>query len=133
VDEHRADESTPPLTGLAAVLDAIPRVLASKAHIAWLFILFVWIVLLAAVAPHLVSARTELILGNYTNVTSDLGACIAAGGTVTAVHHLRRQSKLSEARLKLEQERHAVALDSHRLLRDIHATQIGGPATGQDS
>jgi hypothetical protein len=133
VDEQHADEQNPPQGAIARTLDAVPRVLASKTHIAWLFVLFVWIVLLAAVAPDLVSARTELILGNYTNVTSAIGACIAAGGTVTAVHHLRRQSRISEQRLKLEEERHAMATQTHQLLRELHASQLGGTTGAQDA
>ncbi|HEY7133808.1 MAG TPA: hypothetical protein VIB48_01975 [Acidimicrobiia bacterium] len=133
MDEQHADEQNPPQGAIARTLDAVPRVLASKTHIAWLFVLFVWIVLLAAVAPDLVSARTELILGNYTNVTSAIGACIAAGGTVTAVHHLRRQSRISEQRLKLEEERHAMATQTHQLLRELHASQLGGTTGAQDA
>jgi hypothetical protein len=133
VDQHPDDPTPPHRTGLNAALDAVPRVLASRAHIIWLFVLFVWIVLIAAVAPHLVSARTELILGNYTNVTSDLGACIAAGGTVTAVHHLRRQSRLTQRRLEVEEERHKMAMQSHALLEQLHASQMGGPASGQEA
>jgi hypothetical protein len=132
VDDHQ-DEQTAPKGMVARALDAVPRLLASKPHIAWLFVLFVWIVLLAAVAPDLVSARTELILGNYTNVTSAIGACIAAGGTVTAVHHLRRQSRISEQRLKLEEERHAIAKQSHEMLRELHASQLGGATGAQDA
>ncbi len=40
-----------------------------------------------------VSARAELIGGNYTNVTSDLGACIAAGLTVHLVKRDRRRAR----------------------------------------
>ncbi len=36
--------------------------------------------------------RAELIGGNYTNVTSDLGACIAAGLTVHLVRRDRRRA-----------------------------------------
>src|SRR5690348_15178971 len=83
------------------ILNQVPKVLSSKLHILWLFILFLWIVVFAALAPHHVSQRTELILGNYTNVTSDIGACIAAGGTIAAVKHLRKQGKVQEARFEL--------------------------------
>jgi hypothetical protein len=40
-----------------------------------------------------VSAKAELIGGNYTNVTSDLGACIAAGMTVHLVKRDRRRAR----------------------------------------
>lgn len=78
------------------LLSYVPRVLASKAHIAWLFFLLLWIVFAAAVFPGIASARVELILGNYTNVTSDIGACIAAGGTV----HLVRKSRQRDEHIK---------------------------------
>jgi hypothetical protein len=44
-----------------------------------------------------VNARAELIGGNYTNVTSNLGACIAAGLTVHLVRRDRKRAdELSE-------------------------------------
>lgn len=61
-----------------------------------------------------VSAKAELIGGNYTNVTSDVGACIAAGGTL----HLIRQSR---RRSRLDQERLTLTKDMHRLLHHVHA------------
>jgi hypothetical protein len=74
-----------------AVLDRVPVLLASKGHIAFLFALGVYLIVFPLC--HIpVSAFTELIGGNYANVTSDLGACIAAGGTLRiagkqAAHH----------------------------------------------
>lgn len=51
----------------------------------------------------MVSAKAELIGGNYTNVTSDLGACIAAGGTVHLVkRHRAHQAQLDELHAKLD-------------------------------
>ena len=71
------------------------------------------IVILAVPFPGIASARIELILGNYTNVTSALGACIAAGGTMALAHHAKRESKLAE-------ERHRVTQEVHQLLRLAH-------------
>jgi predicted phage tail protein len=79
---------------LERILHLVPRILASKLHIIFLFALLVWIVFLAIPFPAIASARVELIVGNYTNVTSDLGACIAAGGTVAVVRHARRHGRL---------------------------------------
>src|SRR5262245_4398363 len=103
----------------------VPRILSSKIHILWLFVLFFWIVVWAAISPDSVSQRTELILGNYTNVTSAIGACIAAGGTLVAVKHLRKQSATQDARLKLEEERHALAKESHAMLTQLTNSKPG--------
>jgi len=62
-----------------------------------------------------VSAKAELIGGNYTNVTSDLGACIAAGGTV----HLVKRNRAHQAQLR----------DLHAKLDALLASRSGG-ATG---
>jgi hypothetical protein len=86
----------------ARVLNAVPRLLASKPHVVLLFALGVFLVLLPLVGVH-VSANAELIGGNYTNVTSDLGACIAAGGTVHLVRrHRVHQRQLAELHAKLD-------------------------------
>lgn len=101
---------------LDRMLGTVPTVLASKLHILWLFVLLLWIVILAVPFPVIAPARVELILGNYTNVTSALGACIAAGGTVNVLHHVRRQSRLAE-------ERHRLTMEMHRLLHLAHPEQ----------
>jgi hypothetical protein len=78
---------TAPQTQLDKVLAILPRALSSHVHIIFLAILGVFLVLLPLLGVD-VSAKAELIGGNYTNVTSDLGACIAAGMTV---HLVRRE------------------------------------------
>jgi hypothetical protein len=92
---------------LDRILGDIPRILASKAHIAWLFVLLLWIVILAIFIPSIAPARVELILGNYTNVTSDIGACIAAGGTVQLLRDSHKRNRL--------------VAETHRLLHVVHA------------
>lgn len=87
---------------LVRVLNAVPRLLASKPHVLFLFGLGVFLVVLPLVGVA-VSAKAELIGGNYTNVTSDLGACIAAGGTVHLVRrHRAHQRQLAELHAKLD-------------------------------
>jgi predicted phage tail protein len=84
-------------------LNAVPRLLASKAHVIFLFVLGVYLVLLPLFGVS-VSAKAELIGGNYTNVTSDIGACIAAGGTVHLVkRHRAHQRQITELHDKLDQ------------------------------
>ncbi len=81
-----------PQTRLDKVLAVVPRALSSHAHIIFLGALGVYLVLLPLLGVN-VSSKSELIGGNYTNVTSDLGACIAAGLTVHLVKRDRRRSR----------------------------------------
>jgi predicted phage tail protein len=83
---------TEPLNRLDKVLALVPRALSSHAHIIFLGLLGVYLVVLPLVGVS-VSAKAELIGGNYTNVTSDLGACIAAGLTVHLAKRERRRSR----------------------------------------
>lgn len=41
------------------------------------------------------SLNIQLLLGNYTNVTSALGATIAAGASVATYHHVKKHLKTS--------------------------------------
>jgi hypothetical protein len=82
---------TTPQTRLDKILALVPRGLSSHAHIILLGALGIYLVLLPLFGVD-VSAKAELIGGNYTNVTSDLGACIAAGLTVHLVKRERRRS-----------------------------------------
>lgn len=81
-----------PKTRLDKVLALVPRGLSSHAHIIFLGALGIYLVILPLFGVN-VSAKSELIGGNYTNVTSDLGACIAAGLTVHLVKRERRRSR----------------------------------------
>jgi hypothetical protein len=82
---------TAPQSRLDKALALVPRALSSHVHIIFLACLGVFLVLLPLFGVN-VSARAELIGGNYTNVTSDLGACIAAGLTVHLVRRDRRRA-----------------------------------------
>jgi hypothetical protein len=85
-----------PQTRLDKILAFVPRALSSHAHIIFLGGLGVYLVLLPLLGVN-VSSKSELIGGNYTNVTSDLGACIAAGLTVhLAKRDRRRQQELRD-------------------------------------
>jgi hypothetical protein len=94
------------------ILQWIPRLLASKPHIVWLLALGVYLIILPLVGVA-VSAKAELIGGNYTNVTSDIGACIAAGGTLHLVRQGRRRQKVEDERLTLLKEVHALLHHVH--------------------
>ncbi|HUD35849.1 MAG TPA: hypothetical protein VMR14_03060 [Streptosporangiaceae bacterium] len=110
------------LTGLASdrpalmfdrILQWIPRLLSSKPHVVLLLMLGVYLVVLPLFGI-VVSAKSELIGGNYTNVTSDIGACIAAGGTLHLINQGRKRAKVDQERLRLLQ-------DIHGLLHHVHS------------
>jgi predicted phage tail protein len=83
-------------------LNAVPKLLSSKTHVIFLFALGIFLVVLPLVGIN-VSAKAELIGGNYTNVTSDLGACIAAGGTIHMIKkHREHRRELAALHAKLD-------------------------------
>ena len=91
-----------------------------------LIVLGVYLIVLPLVGVN-VSAKTELIGGNYTNVTSDIGACIAAGGTLHLISQNRKRSRVEAERLRLAQETHRLL---HYVCHDA-ALQLGHMAMGQ--
>jgi hypothetical protein len=112
-----------PESGLDRALQWIPRLLSSKPHIVLLMLLGIYLIVLPLLGV-VVSAKSELIGGNYTNVTSDIGACIAAGGTLHLVSQSRKRQKVDAERLHLLTEVHA-------LLHHVHsdaAAELGQPA-----
>jgi hypothetical protein len=138
-DEQRA-QSMMSLTDLAPggpqnwfdrMLQWIPRLLSSKPHVVLLTLLGVYLVILPLFGIA-VSAKSELIGGNYTNVTSDIGACIAAGGTLHLIAQGRKRQRLDEERVRLLRE-------VHHLLHHVHsdvAAELGHtetPPAGQDA
>ncbi len=114
------DLAMEPRSRIDRILQWVPRLLSSKPHIVLLMFLGIYLIVLPILGLK-VSANSELIGGNYTNVTSDIGACIAAGGTLTLVGQSRRRRRIEEERLRLARE-------THRLLHYIHddvARQLG--------
>ena len=121
-----------PASRLDQVLRWVPRVLASKPHVLVLMALGVYLIVLRLFGVR-VSANAELIGGNYTNVTSDIGACIAAGGTLHLINQSRKRRRIEDERLRLAQEK-------HRLLHHIygeaarhlgHDTSVAAPGGGR--
>jgi hypothetical protein len=109
-----------PQSRIDRILAWVPRILSSKPHVLILLGLGVYLIVLPLVGVT-VSSNAELIGGNYTNVTSDIGACIAAGGTLHLVGQSRRRRRMEEERLRLAQE-------THRLLHFVcgdAARQLG--------
>jgi predicted phage tail protein len=105
--------SDEPSSAFDKVLQWVPRLLSSKPHVIVLVVLGIYLIVLPLAGIN-VSAKAELIGGNYTNVTSDIGACIAAGGTLHLVNQSRKRGKMEAERLRLAQE-------SHRLLHYVYA------------
>jgi hypothetical protein len=125
--EQQRDDSYESVADLAAdhpdsrftrILQWIPRLLSSKPHIVLLTMLGVYLVVLPLFGL-VVSQKSELIGGNYTNVTSDIGACIAAGGTLHLISQGRRRMKIEHERLRLLQ-------DVHTLLHHVHSDAAAG-------
>lgn len=76
---------------LDRALGKIPDILSSKVSIVIYLFLFVYLVVYAliclvvpALAGYAPSSTMQLVMGNYTNVLSALGASIAAGAGVAA-------------------------------------------------
>lgn len=119
-----ADDVDPSLASparLQAHLQAIPRALASTPHVFLLMALGLYLVVLPLVGVS-VSAKAEMIGGNYTNVASALGASIAASGTLHLIRHARRSQRVDDERLCLTRE-------IHELLHRVHAD---GASTADD-
>lgn len=91
-------------------LGLVPRFLASHFHVIWLLGLGFYLIALPLLGVN-VSQKSELIGGNYTNVTSDLGACIAAGGTIHLVKQQRKRTKVSDA--------------THKIMADLYRSHTG--------
>lgn len=90
-------------------LDKVPEYLASRTHIIFLIALGVWLIVIPlipgteAIRP---SQFAELVGGNWTNVSSALGACIAAGASLKA-HSVAKQHR-------------AIAERTHMRVAEIH-------------
>lgn len=110
IDQMAEGQEAGNTSRLAKVLGFVPRALSSKPHIVFLTGLGVYLVLLPLLSVH-VSSFAELVGGNYTNVTSDLGACIAAGGTLHLIR-AHRQHRTEIAKL------HDLVNELHGRLRD---------------
>jgi hypothetical protein len=94
-----------PQTRLDRILALVPRALSSHVHVIFLGLLGIFLVILPLVGVA-ISQKAMLIGGNYTNVTSDLGACIAAGLTVHLVKRDRRRGRELEQHFRLLHDRH---------------------------
>jgi hypothetical protein len=123
------DAQLAPQGPLERLLGLVPRALSSHAHVVLLALLGVYLVVLPLFGID-VSAKAELIGGNYTNVTSDIGACIAAGMTVHLVKRDRKQSGEVAALLHALHQRHE-ALHQRVEIAVVAAQRAEAAATGR--
>jgi|SRR5580693_2139250 hypothetical protein len=112
-------------SGMERLLGRLPGLLSSKPVIIFGIILFFYLFIFAGIAsltghPTLVSANTQLILGNYTNVSSSVGAGIAAGAGLTLIKRQRRMHKITIAAHEAALDARAFAEETHRLYHLAH-------------
>lgn len=82
-------------------LSWIPRFLSSKTSIVIGAAMFLYLVGLGAISilighPNWVPDNAQLVLGNYTNILSMIGAGIAAGASHKAVQNQRRAHEMHQ-------------------------------------
>jgi hypothetical protein len=115
------------------VLGRLPSLLSSKPVIIFGIILFFYLFVFAGIASLLghsdaVTANTQLILGNYTNVSSSVGAGIAAGAGLTLLKRQNRAHRLAVAAHDAAIEAKGLAEETHRILHlafPDHAAALG--------
>lgn len=109
---------------ISKVLAFIPKALSSKPSIFIFIALFIYLVGFGVLGLWIKglepSTTLQLILGNYTNVTSATGASIAAGAGLTTVAtttavltHVRKNSKRYEELKKSHDEMRALVDEIH--------------------
>ena len=110
---------------IAELLGRLPNLLSSRPVILFGIFLFFYLFIFAGIAtllgyPNAVSTNTQLILGNYTNVSSSVGAGIAAGASLTLVKRQRHAHKLTQAAHTAAMEARAFAQETPKLLHLIN-------------
>ena len=105
-------------------LGKLPGLLSSKATIVIGIALFFYLCVYGAMAlvvgwPE-VPTQWQLILGNYTNVSSSVGAGIAAGAGLTEIRNQRRHHRLLLTAHLAAAEAHKLAEETHRMVSEIH-------------
>lgn len=109
----------------AQLLGRLPNLLSSRPVILFGIFLFFYLFVFAGIAtllghPNAVSTNVQLILGNYTNVSSSVGAGIAAGASLTLVKRQRHAHRLAQAAHEAAMEARQFAQETHRLLHQLH-------------
>ena len=138
--EHLADEpgavdqhGDAAQSSFARLLGRLPNLLSSRPVIVFGIFLFFYLFVFAGIAtllghPSAVSANVQLILGNYTNVSSSVGAGIAAGASLTLVKRQRHAHRLAQAAHAAAMDARQFAQETHKLLHQLNpeaAAQLG--------
>jgi hypothetical protein len=95
---------------LTRILDRVPNALAHRIHILFLVALGIWLIVIPLIPGTEVirpSEFAELIGGNWTNVSSALGACIAAGASLKAHSVVKEHKELAQRTHTLISELHS--------------------------
>jgi hypothetical protein len=123
---------------LSRLLGRLPYLLSSRPVIVFGILLFFYLFVFAGITtilghPGAVSTNSQLIFGNYTNVTSSVGAGIAAGASLTLLKHQRHAHHVAQSALDAAHEARAFAQETHRLLHTLHPEQAAklGHTPGQ--
>jgi hypothetical protein len=123
---------------LSRLLGRLPYMLSSRPVILFGILLFLYLFVFAGITtllghPGAVSTNSQLIFGNYTNVTSSVGAGIAAGASLTLLKHQRHTHRVARSALDTAHEARAFAQETHRLLHSLHPEQAArlGHTPGQ--
>lgn len=115
------------------LLGRLPNLLSSRPVILFGILLFFYLFIFAGIATlaghaGAVSTNTQLILGNYTNVSSSVGAGIAAGASLTLIKRQRHSHHLALAAHEAAVQARAFAQETHQLMHLVHsdeAAQLG--------
>jgi hypothetical protein len=123
---------------LSRLLGRLPYILSSRQVILFGILLFLYLFVFAGVTtllghPGAVSTNNQLIFGNYTNVTSSVGAGIAAGASLTLLKHQRHAHHIARAALDAAHEARSFAQETHLLIHSLHPEQAAklGHTPGQ--
>ncbi len=99
------------MNAIRRLLEPIPRVLSSTLSVVIFLILFVYLVIIGLIGLFVPSieptANVQLILGNYTNVLSALGAALAAGAGAVHVKSMKELHTKHDELTKSIDELHA--------------------------
>jgi hypothetical protein len=112
-------------SGMERLLGRLPGLLSSKPVIIFGIILFFYLFVFAGIEsllghPTAVTANTQLILGNYTNVSSSVGAGIAAGAGLTLIKRQRHAHRVAMAAHRAAHDAHQAALDARAFAEETH-------------
>lgn len=115
---------------LRRLLRLVPPALSSTPHIIGLIALGCWLIVLPLIGIAHPSAYQQLIGGNYANMSSALGACIAAGTTLHIAHrqdhHTWTLEDLRDSLMHLHQKHNRLVQLAQQLGAAAAAAAVAG-------